>query len=206
MQKFSIQSPRNKQNNQRGLDCMEIVCMYCSSSSSKCRKGFVSLCLQLFRRYSHNSRRGLLLSKGGPGKKKSQGTRTISRTIISTSLNQQVATLQILSEPQSTLSAVRSCSKWAQISHGSTFPNQYPVTNQDQVHISFEMPQPHWAPESPLRVEFSSATRLGAFLISLKGAQVISCRRLNPLHLLQLYWQLPQQKKGSLAGSSALHF
>lgn len=55
-------------------------------------------------------------------------------------------------------------------------------------------------------VEFSSATRLGAFLISLKGAQVISCRRLNPLHLLQLYWQLPQQKKGSLAGSSALHF
>lgn len=50
MQKFSIydlQSPSGQQNNCRGLDCIE-----CSSFSSKCRKGFVSLCLQSFCRYS----------------------------------------------------------------------------------------------------------------------------------------------------------
>lgn len=85
------------------------------------------------------------------------------------------------------------------MSHGSTFLSQYLVRNEDHVHISFKMPQPRWDAESRLQVEwsqFSSATRLRAFLTSLKGAQVISCPRLNLFHLLQLYWQLPQQKQG----------
>lgn len=43
--------------------------------------------------------------------------------------------------------------------------------------------------------QFSSATRLGAFLTSLKAAQVISCPRLNPFHLLQLYWQLSTEAR-----------
>lgn len=188
MQKFPIQTLRSKQNNHRELECMEIVCMYCSSSS-KCRRGFVSLSLTIL--YLHNCRRGLLLSKWSPGKKKSQGIITMSG-INSTSLNQHTKFFP-------TLSAVRGCSKWAQMSRGSTFLSQYLVRNQDHVHIVLRWHRHSGMLNHISGVEwsqFSSATRLGAFLTSLKAAQVISCPSLNPFHLLQLYWQLLQQKQG----------
>lgn len=191
---FQFRAPRSKQNNHRGLDCMEIACMYCFSSS--CRKGFVSLCLQLFC-ICTTATEGFCYQNETQERKSPRALEQLVE--LTPHLNQQVAAHQILSQPQSTVSALRSCSKRAQMLRGSTFLNQYVVRSQDHTAIGFEMPQAHWDAESHSGVEwsqFSSASPLGAFLTSLKGAQVISCHRLNPFHLLQLYWQLPQQKQG----------
>lgn len=168
---------------------MEIVCMYCSSSS-KCRRGFVSLCLKLFCIYTEDS----------CYQNEAQERKTPR------ALEQWVG-----------LSPHLSINKWL---HIKFFPNPNPPCQQPEVapnEHSCPMAPPFsintWLETritftSVLRChshtgmlnhtsgvewsQLSSATRLGAFLTSLKGAQVISSHRLNLFHLLQLYWQLPQ--------------
>lgn len=131
MQKFSIynlQSRSSQQNNCRGLDWIEFLFLQNAE-----RRLF--LWLKPICRYSWSSHRRLLLWKWWPANRShSWGTRKISG-INSTSPNQQVATGQIHSQPQPTVLLVRSCSKWARISH------YWP---------SLQIPQPHWDGESHL--------------------------------------------------------
>lgn len=169
MQKFPIQSPRSKQNNHRGLDCLEIVCMYCSSSS-KCRKGFVSLCLQLFCICT-------TATEDSCYQNEVQGRKSLRALWVGLTPH------LLINTPNSLPTQIHPASAQKLLQTSTDVP---------WLHLSQSIPesQPRWDAESRLQVEwsqFSSATRLRAFLTSLKGAQVISCPRLNLFHLLQLY-------------------